>query len=376
MKSQTHVVHVFSVAQVSRAKVVRPALILVAVLAAAVGVARAEIIEQILVRVNGEVFTKTDLETRQVARLREMQGQKVDLKTDNNDELRKTLDEITPQLLVDAVDEMLVVQRGKELGYTLGDTQFQTVLKDIRTQNKLETEEQFQAALQQEGLTLADLRKNLEHEMVFQRVQQNEVMNKVAMTDDEAHAYYDSHLTEFTTPAAVTLREILMSPPADPRGVNVAAEEAAKARADAIRTRALAGEAFEKLAADFSDSASRANGGLIGPIKLEELSAELRTMIEAMKIGEVSEPLRTTRGYQILKLESLSPKQTLAFDQARAQIADRVIGDKRKREFLKYLEKLRAQAIIEWKNEDIKKAYLEGLKRQAATGSAATAPSH
>ena len=45
---------------------------------------------------------------------------------------------------------------------------------------------------------------------------------------------------------------------------------------------------------------------------------------------------------------------------------------------MKYLEKLRAQAIIEWKNEDIKKAYDEGLKRQAAAaaGSAANAPSH
>src|SRR4026207_764115 len=84
--------------------------------------ARAEIIEQILVKVNGEVFTKTDLETRQVARLRELQGQRGDLKSDNNDELRKMLDQITPDVLVDAVDEMLVVQRGKELGYTLGDT--------------------------------------------------------------------------------------------------------------------------------------------------------------------------------------------------------------------------------------------------------------
>jgi foldase protein PrsA len=99
-------------------------------------------------------------------------------------------------------------------------------------------------------------------------------------------------------------------------------------------------------------------------------------MIEAMKIGEVSQPLRTTRGYQILKLETSNPKQTLAFEPAREQIADRVLGDKRRREFLKYLDKLRAQAIIEWKNEDIKKAYEEGLNRQAAAGSAPTTPSH
>jgi peptidyl-prolyl cis-trans isomerase SurA len=329
--------------------------------------ARAEIIEQILVKVNGEVLTKTDLENRQVARLRDVQGQKIDLKGDpNNEELRKLLDQITPDILVDAVDEMLVVQRGKELGYTLGDTQFQGVLDNIRTQNKLESEEQFQAALKQEGLTLADLRKNLERQMIMQRVQQNEVVNKVAMTEDEARVYYDSHLTEFTTPTSVTLREILISPAPESRGVSVAADEAAQMRADAIRARAVAGENFEKLAADVSDSPSRANGGLIGPIKLDDLSVDLKKIIEAMKIGEVSEPLRTTRGYQILKLETLSPKQTLAFDQAREQIADHVLGDKRKREFLKYLDKLRAQAILDWKNEDIRKAYVEGLKRQAA----------
>ena len=173
--------------------------------------ARAEIIEQILVKVNGEIFTKTDLENRQVARLRDLQGQKFDLKDPNSEELRKLLDQITPDILVDAVDEMLVVQRGKELGYTLGDTQFQGVIDNIKTQNKLGNEEQFQAALKQEGLTLAELRKNLERQMIMQRVQQNEVVNKVAMTEDEARAYYDSHLTEFTTPASVTLREIVIS---------------------------------------------------------------------------------------------------------------------------------------------------------------------
>ena len=288
--------------------------------------ARVEVIEQILVKVNGEIFTKTDLETRQVARLRELQNQKVDLKSDNNEELRKVLDQITPDVLADAVDEMLVVQRGKELGYALGDAQFQGVLESIRTQNKLESDQQFQAALKQEGLTLAELRKNFERRMIWEKVQQNEVVNKVAMTEEEERAYYDSNLAEFTTPAAVTLREILISPPADFRGVSVGADEATKTRADAIRARAVAGEAFDKLVADASDSPSRGKSGLIGPIKLDDLSADLRKIIEAMKIGEVSQPLRTTRGYQILRLETLSPKQTMPFEPAREQIANRVLG--------------------------------------------------
>ena len=41
--------------------------------------------------------------------------------------------------MVDAVDEMLIVQRGKELGYRLGDEQFKSVLDNIKKENKIET---------------------------------------------------------------------------------------------------------------------------------------------------------------------------------------------------------------------------------------------
>ena len=128
----------------------------VAIVLAVVGLAsaaglRAEIIEQILVKVNGEIFTKSDLEQRQVSALRQ-KGQQIDLKTDAaNQQLRKALDEITPQIMVDAVDEMLLVQRGKELGYKLSDEQFKGVLDNIKKENKLESEEQFQAALKAEA---------------------------------------------------------------------------------------------------------------------------------------------------------------------------------------------------------------------------------
>src|ERR1700681_2761338 len=174
------------------------------VLAAAVP--RAEVIEQILVKVNGEIFTKTDLESRQVQALRQ-RNQQVDLKNANDQQLKKALDEITPQILVESLDVMLMEQRGKELGYTMSDEQFKNIVENIKKENKLETEEQFQAALKTENLTMVDLRRSLERSMVVQRVQQNEVMGKVGVTDEEARAYYQSHLNEFTTAPSITLRE-------------------------------------------------------------------------------------------------------------------------------------------------------------------------
>ena len=339
---------------------------IVLVLAAA-ATPRGEIIEQILVKVNGDIFTKSDLEQRQIATLRQ-KGQAIDLKSDpNNVQLRKALDEITPQIMVEALDEMLVVQRGKELGYTLSDTQFKGVVDNIRKENKIENDEQFQAALKAENLSMSDLRRNLERSMIAQRVQQNEVLAKIGVTDDEARRYYEAHLKEFTTAPTATLREILVAVPGDPKVMNVAADEAARARAGEIRSRVTTGgESFEKLAADVSDSPSKANAGLIGPLSVNDLSPELRKLVESMKAGDVSEPVRTTRGYQLLKLEAITPTQTMTIEQAREQISEHVFTDKRKAEFQKYLAKLRAQAIIEWKNEDVKKAYEEGMKQQAA----------
>ena len=341
-------------------------MLLAAVLSFAVaGALHAEIIEQILVKVNGEIFTKSDLEQRQVAALRQ-KGQALDLKSDpNNVQLRKALDDITPQIIIDAVDEMLMVQRGRELGYKLSDEQFKSVVDNIRKENKIESDEQFQAALKAENMTMADLRRNLERSMIVQRVQQNEVMAKIGVTDDEARTYYDSHMNEFTSAPTVTLREILVATPSDPKGINVGADEAALEKASAIRTRVTTGgENFEKLASEISDSPSKANAGLIGPLSVNDISPDLRKMIEKMKPGDISEPVRTTRGYQVLKLETITATQVMSLEQAREQISERVFTDKRKAEFQKYMQKLRAQAIIEWKNPDVRRAFEEGVKQQ------------
>jgi peptidyl-prolyl cis-trans isomerase SurA len=329
--------------------------------------ARAEILEQILVKVNGEIFTKTELEQRQVAALRQ-KGQQFDPKTDpDSQQLRKALDDITPQIMVDAVDEMLIVQRGKELGYKLSEEQFKSVVDNIKKENKIETEEQFQNALKAENMTMTDLRRSLERSMIVQRVQQNEVFGKIGISEEEARAYYDSHRNEFTKLPTVTLREILVAIPADARGVNVAAEEAAKQRADQLRTRVTTGgEPFDKIASEASDAPSKANAGLIGPISLDDLSPDLRKIVETLQPGAVSDVIRTSRGFQLFKLETSIPIEVMPFEQAREQIGDRVFTDKRKGEFQKYLEKLRNQAIIEWKNQDVQRAFEEGLKQQIA----------
>jgi peptidyl-prolyl cis-trans isomerase SurA len=329
----------------------RVCLLLTAMLAPVA--AAAEILEQIVVKVNGEIITKTEFEARQVAALRQ-DPQSAALK---GDELRAAIAKITPQLIVEAVDEMILLQRGRELGFKMNDTQFQSIVEQIRKENRLDTEEAFQAALAQEGLSMPELRKMLERQMIISNVQRQEVMGKLGLNEEEARKYYEENRSQFTTPGTVTLREILITVPAGNEGVNVAADEAAKAKADEVRRRVLAGESFGTLAGQLSEAPSRANGGLIGPLSTAELTPALQELLARMKPGDVSEPLRTPRGYALFLFESATEPAVLTFEQARDQITERLWEQKRRAELGKYLNRLRAQAIIEWKNEELRKAF-------------------
>ncbi|MDP2054408.1 MAG: peptidyl-prolyl cis-trans isomerase [Acidobacteriota bacterium] len=340
---------------------------LAAVLVLVAAVAQAQtgtILEQVLVKVNGEIVTKTELEQRQVAALRQLNP---NLRPDSDAALQKALTEVTPQVIVDAVDELLVVQRGKELGFTMSTEQFNSILENIKKENKIESDEALTAALKQEGMTMADLRRQLERTSLVQRVQQQEVMSKLQVTDTELKAYYDGHQNEFGTTPQVTLREITVAVPVDPQGINVGKDDDAKAKAEEVRAKIIAGEPFPRLAAEYSDSGSKANGGLVGPLSRTDLSEDLQNAIAGLKDGGVTPVLRTARGYQVVKIEKLQDSTTKPFEDAKNEIADKIANDKRKVEFDKFLERLRGEAIIDWKNDDLKKAYDIGIKTLRGT---------
>jgi peptidyl-prolyl cis-trans isomerase SurA len=322
---------------------------------------RGEVIEQVLVKVNGDIITKTELEQRQVAVLRQrLNGQNVDPNMLKNDEqLKKALVEITPQVLVNAVDELLLLQHGKELNLHLSDDQFKQVVGNIRKEQGLTDDAKFHKALADENMTMDDLRKQLERQMIIEQVQRQEVGSKLTITEEEGRQYYARHPEEFTDPTSITLREILIEVPATPggTGVSAAADQEAQRKINDIRARALRAEDFTKLVAEASVSPSKANGGLIGPISRDDMSPQMQQMIDKMKPGDITQPLRTQRGYQIFKLESVKQASLQPFDSVRDLIVDKVAASRTQTEMRKFLARLRSQAIIEWKNEELKKVY-------------------
>jgi peptidyl-prolyl cis-trans isomerase SurA len=325
----------------------------------------AEILEQVLVKVNGEIITQTEFQRIQLGALRELPNPPDPTRT-TDAELAKAIAQVTPQAIVTTIDEMLLMQRAKELGMAVSDAQFNEVLDSIKKDNKIESAAAFEAALKNEGMTLAQLRTVLTKRILIGQVQRREIGNRVDVTEAEEREYYDAHQKEFATTPSVTLREIVVNAQVDPakKAPSVGALDDAHDKAEAIRARIAKGEAFEKVAAEASDSPSKANGGLIGPISRDEMNEELLKMIGTMKPGDMTPVINTATGAHFFKLESNIQSTTLPFEQARSQIADRLTSEKLGGELKKYVQRLRSQAIIEWKNDDLRKAWEIGIEAE------------
>jgi peptidylprolyl isomerase len=96
------------------------------------------------------------------------------------------------------------------------------------------------------------------------------------------------------------------------------------------------------------------------------MSPQLLALVEKMKPGDVTAPIRTPKGYQMFKLEALKAQALQPFESVRDLIADKVAGARTQVEMRKFLGRLRAQAIIEWKNDELKKSYEKQMAAEPA----------
>jgi peptidyl-prolyl cis-trans isomerase SurA len=285
--------------------------------------------------------------------------------------LRAELAELTPRVLVEAVDELLLIQRARELKVTFTEDLFRQATDNIKKSNNFTTDEELTKALEQDGMTLEQLREGFERLYLKQAVQQREIGQRMNLTEEERRQYYNSHRETFVTPATVTLREIFIPFPVgldvtkgkgtQPPAVSPADEAAVRARIEAVRTRAAAGEDFAKLVGEVSEAATKASGGLVGPVQVSDINPALADLIRALAPGEVSAPFRGARGYQIFKLESRTEPAPRPYDEVRTDIQQRIYDDRLEGETQKLLERLRSQAVIEWKDQTYQGLYAQAL---------------
>src|SRR5512136_916842 len=116
--------------------------------------ARAEIIERVVAKVNGQIITLSEFQSRQIAAAQAARVDPANVGT--------FLRQNNARILQEAIDEILIMQKAEDAGIKAPPQWIDESIDGIRKDNNITTDEQFQDALAREGLTLAELRQNIE----------------------------------------------------------------------------------------------------------------------------------------------------------------------------------------------------------------------
>jgi peptidyl-prolyl cis-trans isomerase SurA len=325
-----------------------------------------QVFEQVVVNVNGDILTRRQLDERVRSVLAQQEGRAVasdDIRTDPA--LRQQAVALTPRVAGDAIDELLVLQRARELGLEASDDDVDRVIARIRLDNNIGNDAEFTALLRGQGIRPDALRESVRAQILVEQVRRD-VFRRVSVADQEAEQYYRAHVRDFATGPAVTFREILVALPPleDTRGSPASAREydAALIRFVKAQERVSKGENFADVARTISDAPSKEAGGAVGPVDPQTLPDAVRAALAKLSAGEVSAPVRTAEGYRLLKLESVSAPRPATFEAYRDRVIAELLARKQAAAFAGHLKQLRAQAVIDWKDQALKAAY-EGSSR-------------
>jgi peptidyl-prolyl cis-trans isomerase SurA len=313
---------------------------------------KSTIIQKVIVKVNGEIFTQNELEREQISSLRQRSNRRLTAADLADAALQKTLGEITPDLLIGVIDELLLVQRGRELGAKITEAQFRNALDQIKKSNNLD-DAGLEKALAQEGMTMGELRQQIERQFYVTHVQREEISPQIHLTEAEARRYYKEHPNEFVKPSTVTVRELFIAAPDG----SEAAQQAALAKLKAAVDRVAKGEDFAEIVAQVSESATKSTKGLIENVTVDVINPDFRAALDKIQPGGLTEPIKTDTGYVVFKLESRTAPEPLPFEQVVDQITQKIGSTRMDAAMDKHIAKLRAQAIIEWKDEGYKQMY-------------------
>ena len=252
-------------------------------------------VEEIVARVNDQIITRSDYNRAQAESDQEMRQRGATM---------QQISESHKELLRNLIDQQLWLAKGKELGIT-GETELVNRLNEIRKQYNLATMEDLEKAAKEQGVSFEDFKANIRNQIITQSVMRDQVGRKIAPTPGEVQRYFEAHQQDYVQPESVKLGEILISTGTQPDDAQKLAE--AKAKADDIEAQLARRGRLQPTGAQLQRWHDGRSGGDLGQYKKGQLDPLFEQKTFGLKVGEVTEPIRTKQGFVILKVIQHTP---------------------------------------------------------------------
>ena len=241
------------------------------------------------------------------------------------------------------IDQEVLLRAANERKIGPSDEDFTAAVGQILSQ--FPNPEAFDQAVQQQGMTRAEFDENFRTELTIQKLIEEAFLDTIAVSPEEARAYYETNSQEFQTPATVHARHILMRVDA-----NATPEEdtAARVKAEAALDRVKGGEDFATVANEVTEDPTNAGkGGDLGFFPRERMVAPFADAAFALQPGQISDLVKTQFGYHVIKVEERRDAGLLAFDDVSDQLVQNLEQQATGVGIRSFLEREKAKLKIE-----------------------------
>ena len=286
--------------------------------------AATELVDQVVAIVDDDIIMASELRERIEALKESLNSRGMELPPEDT-LIRETLDRL--------ILESIQLQKGLRVGVRISDAQLNAAIQNIAAQNRM-SQEEFIAALEQQGQSYPQMREQVRREMIIQRVQGGNVSQRIQISPKEIDNFLATEDGKKLTQSEYHLLHGLLpvSPDASPAEV---AE--AKAYVEQQLKKIRAGQSFEDVLRS-SDGKYRFTGGDLGWRKAEDLPSLFSDIAPALPKGATSDPIRSPSGFHLIYMQELrggeqivaqtevrhilvKPSEILTDDQARELVA-------------------------------------------------------
>ena len=315
----------------------------VLLIATAAFAADVRIVEEIAVKVNGDIITRGDIADKQRQTAQYLQEQE----HLSGAALQQALNAQSKDMLRSMIDERLLVQKAKELDIKV-ESDVNRRMSELQVMSKLADNDKFHDWVrEQSGMSYEDYRQQVTEQYLTQRLIGSEIQSHINVPEADMQKYYDQHKAEFVRKDEAFLSQILIST----EGKTPEQAAAAEKKAEELVARARKGEKFADLARQNSDDPTTASeGGQLPPSGRGIMRPEIEAQVFTAKKGTVLDPIKIPGGILILRIDDRFEAGQESFDEAKDQIQGILAQPLMIPKMREYLTRLRQQAFLEIKD--------------------------
>ncbi len=183
-----------------------------------------------------------------------------------------------------------------------------------------------------------DLVEMAHRKIIIAKLVEKEIDNKISVSEDEIRQYYEFHKDEFATPLLLNASHILL--PTE--------DEAA-----AVKATLDSGADFEEVARQKSTDVTAQRGGDLGYFQSGKFVPEFENAAAGLKVGEVSQPVKTRFGYHVIRLNDRVEPKIRDLKSVAKVVEERLVNEKRSKYFREYVDRLKGNRKVEFETNAI-----------------------